>query len=501
MRFVLAWYVPEWRSAFTYERVNMTRYRGAQDIVEEVTRRHDEYLNRISRWQQVVYGESYPAWLKDALINSLLLIPEDSYWAVAKPPLGDWCFPDGLLGMIESPRAAPQIECIPCSWYGQIPILYFFPDLMRSTLRGYKEYQRAEDGAMVFNFGARDEMWWYGGHAVENQIALKGFCFVDMVYRHWMRTQDDTVVAEFYPAVKGATDFAIRARPEQYGMMHMPTFGSATEWWEGWAWKGLTTYAGSLNLASLLEAEKMALSYGDEDFARKCRKWFHEGRKVMEDLLGTHQGYLLFRDMETGQVADDIMANQFDAEWVSRYNGLESVFDPKRFQVGLDAIARANVVDTGAAAFATREGRPLMRAYSNFIPEMFILGMTYMYAGNVELGVEICKRTLDNLYQKQLVAFDWPNWIFMDTGERAYGSDYHQNMIVSSITAALESQAIEQATAEGSLIDGILDAGQRPERLRLDSDPIIRGNHNQAVPDCIPPTLGEVKEFGDDREE
>ena len=479
----------------------MTRYRGAQDIVEEVTRRHDEYLNRISRWQQVVYGESYPAWLKDALINSLLLIPEDSYWAVAKPPLGDWCFPDGLLGMIESPRAAPQIECIPCSWYGQIPILYFFPDLMRSTLRGYKEYQRAEDGAMVFNFGARDEMWWYGGHAVENQIALKGFCFVDMVYRHWMRTQDDTVVAEFYPAVKGATDFAIRARPEQYGMMHMPTFGSATEWWEGWAWKGLTTYAGSLNLASLLEAEKMALSYGDEDFARKCRKWFHEGRKVMEDLLGTHQGYLLFRDMETGQVADDIMANQFDAEWVSRYNGLESVFDPKRFQVGLDAIARANVVDTGAAAFATREGRPLMRAYSNFIPEMFILGMTYMYAGNVELGVEICKRTLDNLYQKQLVAFDWPNWIFMDTGERAYGSDYHQNMIVSSITAALESQAIEQATAEGSLIDGILDAGQRPERLRLDSDPIIRGNHNQAVPDCIPPTLGEVKEFGDDREE
>lgn len=499
IRYALAWYVPQWRSTFTYTRQNIIRYRNADDIVSSINDNHAQLLNRIYRWQDVVYQEpNLPLWLKDSMINSLGLIAEDSYWAVAQPPLGDWCFPDGLYGMIESPRAAPQIECIPCTWYGNIPLVYFFPNLTRSTLRGFKEYQRAEDGAMVFNFGARDEMWWYGDRALENQIALNGFCFVDMVHRQWRCTGDDTVVEEFYPAVRAATIFAQNIRPEVYGMLHMPTFGSATEWWEGWAWEGLTTHAGSLNLTGLLMAERMAEHVGDKPFAVQCRTWFKQARDVMEGEMWLGDTYALFKNMETGKTADDIMSNQFDAEWVSQYGGVESVFDKPRLDRALDRIWESCVVQTGAAAFATKDGEPLMRAYGNFIPEMMILGMTYLYTDQPERGLEIVRRMFDNLYFDQPYVFDWPNWIYMDTGKRAYGSDYYQNMLVWAIPAAINKQAIDEVRQQGSLVNRIILAGSPPQRLKLDSAPIVRGLFDQVVPDYVPPTTGEITDWGEE---
>ena len=51
---------------------------------------------------------------------------------------------DGLFGLNECPRGCPQIECLPCSFYGNIPLVYFFPEAALSTLRGYKAYQFAD---------------------------------------------------------------------------------------------------------------------------------------------------------------------------------------------------------------------------------------------------------------------------------------------------------------------------------------------------------------------
>ena len=54
--------------------------------------------------------------------------------------------------MNECPRGCPDLECIPCDWYGNFPIVYFFPDLNRTTLRIFKEYQRP-DGETAFELG------------------------------------------------------------------------------------------------------------------------------------------------------------------------------------------------------------------------------------------------------------------------------------------------------------------------------------------------------------
>ena len=85
---------------------------------------HAGILGRILAWQQVVYAEqALPVWLRESLVNNLHLIAEDGLWAQARPPIGEWCRPeDGLFGMNECPRGCPQIECIPCSFYGNMPL-------------------------------------------------------------------------------------------------------------------------------------------------------------------------------------------------------------------------------------------------------------------------------------------------------------------------------------------------------------------------------------------
>jgi len=59
------------------------------------------------------------------------------YWADAKLPLGSWWYQGGLFSLVESTVAAGQQSCIPCDWYGHLPLVYFFPDLAWSTLRAY----------------------------------------------------------------------------------------------------------------------------------------------------------------------------------------------------------------------------------------------------------------------------------------------------------------------------------------------------------------------------
>jgi uncharacterized protein (DUF608 family) len=161
-RFVLAWHAPTWKgggyntakAGNTFTHIYAKHTRDARHAAETLAGRHEELLKRVLGWQAVVYAdEALPVWPRDSLVNILYLIPETGLWAHAGPPLPDWVRPeDGLFGMNECPRDCPQIECIPCSFYGNIPLVYFFPELALSTLRGYAGYQDA-DGAPPWIFG------------------------------------------------------------------------------------------------------------------------------------------------------------------------------------------------------------------------------------------------------------------------------------------------------------------------------------------------------------
>lgn len=451
-----------------YTQMYAARYSGAVDIARRMALEHEGLLRRILAWQEVLYtAENYPIWLRDSLVNNLALIPEVSHWFQARPPLGDWTFPEGAFALNESPRGCPQMSCIPCDWYGNHPIVFFFPELALSNLRMFKHYQ-LESGEVPFALGkigdlpdmATPSYWW--------QVSLNGCCYVDLVDRQWMRTGDDAVLQEFYDSVKKCTTFTMELCRGPGGVISMPEIGGM-EWFEFGEFEGMAVHVGGIRLAHLRMVERMAVSMGDDAYARRCRDWLADGTRAMEEEMWTDGYYLNFLDKENGKKSDDVMAYQLDGEWTTAYHGLPGAFRADRVKTALQTIRRCNIALTpnlGAANFSRPDGKPLSAdskvaeygQYAMFTPEVVILGMTSIYAGEKELGLELIRKYWKNLVIRQGHPWDTPNIVRGDNAKRIYGTDYYQNMMLWALPAALAGQDLNQLVACGGLIDRMLHA-------------------------------------------
>jgi uncharacterized protein (DUF608 family) len=492
VRFVLSWYAPvreaqtlDWpgkprpgaaplkyawvgeEPAHFYTHMYAARFRGALDVARKLSAERGELLRRVLSWQAAVYDDtSLPAWLRDSLVNNLALVAETSYWAQPLPPLGDWAFPMGAFALDESPRGCPHMACIPCDWYGTLPITFFFPELARQTLRAFTAYQKP-DGEIPFalgtidlpDFAAPDYSW---------QVSLNGFCYVDLVDRLWQSTGDASVLHEFYPAVKRNTVFSMGLSARSAPAIRMADEGGM-EWFEFGEWAGWTAHAGGLRLAGLLVTERMALAAGDREFAGRCRAWFDEGSRAMEDQMWTGSYYLNYLEPETGKKSDDVMGYQLDGEWTARFHGLPGVFPPKRVETALETIRRCNVALTpeiGAANFARPDAQALDEKaqvafygrYTMFTPELLVLAYTYILAGKAEFGIELARKNWANLVLAQRHAWDTPNMVDGRTGKRHFGTDYGQNMMLWAFPAALAGQDLRACCGPGSLVRRILQA-------------------------------------------
>ncbi len=479
IRFVLGWYAPLWKGegAHCYTHMYAMRYPDSLAVAQRLAREHDTLLKRILSWQQAIYThEKLPVWLREALVNNLYLINEVGMWAAAKPPIGDWCRPeDGLFGMNESPRECPQIECIPCSFYGNIPLVYFFPELALSTLRGYKAYQ-FPDGAAPWIFGGCT-----GRPATEGsemalpvrgyQTTSNGISYADMVDRYWRRTGKDEFLQEFYPSVKRNTVYTVNLNPGPDGVISMPkgnidpaTGDHAMEWVEGEKWFGMTSHVGGLHLAHLKIVERMAEKAGDHEFAEQCRKWFEQGSASMENKMWNDQYYLAYSEPESGKRSDRIFSCQLDGDWIDRFHGLPPVFRPERAKTALKTIREKNsqLSPYGTAFFANPDGTPWEEAgygpYTYFVSEQLMLAMTYIYTGEADFGLEQARRCLYNLVQK---GYTWnqPCIVQAATGERISGYDYYQNMMLWALPAAIESADLREHCAPGGFVSRIIAAG------------------------------------------
>jgi uncharacterized protein (DUF608 family) len=481
IRFVLAWYAPFWKGEGTHCFTHMyaTRYPDSLAVAQLMAHEHVSLLKRVLNWQQAIYThEKLPVWLREALVNNLYLINEVGMWAAAKPPIGDWCRKDdGLFGMNESPRECPQIECIPCSFYGNIPLVYFFPELALSTLRGYKAYQYP-DGAAPWIFGGCTGKVATEGTEMATpvrgyQTTTNGISYADMVDKYWRRTGDDAVLKEFYPSLKQNTIYTMNLNSGPDGVISMPkgnvdpaTGQHATEWVEGEKWYGMTAHVGGLHLAQLKIAARMAEKVGDQEFAAQCRTWFQQGSDSMENKMWAGEYYLAFNEPEAGKRSDRIFSCQLDGDWVNRFHGLPPVFRADRAKTTLRTIREKNsqLSPHGTVFFANPDGTPWEEAgygpYTYFVSEQLMLAMTFIYAGETEFGLEQARRCLFNLIEK---GYTWnqPCIVQAATGERISGYDYYQNMMLWALPAAIENADLHGPCAPGGLVDRMIQAGSK----------------------------------------
>lgn len=487
---ILAWYAPMWigEGPHTFTHMYATRFGNVHAVAELLSRKHDEILSRVLAWQQVVYSEdSLPLWLRDSLINILYLFPVNSFWAAARPPVGPWCKPeDGLFGLLDGIVEDPAIEPIPDTFYANAPLVYFFPDLALSTLRGYKAYQFA-NGAAVWIWGGVVGAA-VGGYEMTAgtemamptpgyQTTTNGPCFVDMIDRYLQRTGDRRVLDEFYSSAKRNTIYTMQLRSEDgaEGIISVPRnnvdpenpalpAGYHLEWFEVILWFGMTSHVGGIHLANLKMMERMADRIGDGDFARQCRSWFDAGSGAMEGKLWAGSYYLAYSDEKMGKKSNDVFAYQLDGEWMTRFHGLGGVFRPDRIQPTLRTIKKACIDPWkfGAVNLARPDGS-LSEGVGYgpnafFVPEVYMLAMTYMFAGERHTGLELARSCVYSLNVQNLLTWDQPNLLRADTGDLLFGSHYVQNMMLWALPAALENKDIAAFCASGGMVDRILKA-------------------------------------------
>ena len=488
-RIVLAWHAPHWRAggAPSHEATDLhthmyaKHYPSAAATAEFIHQHHDSLLKRVITWQEAIYTDpGTPGWLADALINHLYLIPEDSVWGQAVAPIGNWCKEgDGLFGLCECPRGCPQIECIPCSFYGNIPLVYFFPDAALSTLRGYKAYQFPDgrppwiSGGVTANGPDNHPPYGLARPDTGYQTVLNGACYIVMADRYWRTRKDDDFLREFWDSLKRCNDFSMNLRPA-YGLsqvMAMPTPGTDgyslgdTEWFEAPepGWKGYVTHAGAVRMAQVQIMRRMAESMGDAAYIAQCDEWLAAGARVLEEQLwaGTH--YRNFIEPETGQCSDLIFGYQLDGQWIADWHGVPGVFPPERIATTLDTLRKVNcsLSQSGAVNYANPDGTPAKvggyGTFSYFTPELYMLAMTFVYGGQREFGLDLLKRCLANLVRWGYV-WDAPNTFRgdVDSGQRAFGADYYQNMMLWGVPAALRGEDLTGPCQPGGLVAKVI---------------------------------------------
>jgi uncharacterized protein (DUF608 family) len=241
------------------------------------------------------------------------------------------------------------------------------------------------------------------------------------------------------------------------------------EWCEGEPWYGMNPHVGGLHLAQLRIAERMAEKVGDKEFAEQCRKWCKSGSESLENKTWVGEYYLAYWDPDIGKRSEAIFSCQLDGDWIAQSHGLSPVFRPDRGKVTLRTIARTSLrlSSSGAVFLCNPDATPLKddnfygrrpNPYANYPPEQLMLAMTYMYAGEVDFGLEQARRCMHNLMVR---GYTWNQPGVLNDGERYSGYDYYFNMMLWALPAAVEGRDLGGPCAPGGLAERVLEAAKK----------------------------------------
>ena len=140
----------------------------------------------------------------------------------------------------------------------------------------------------------------------------------------------------------------------------------------------------------------------------------------------------------------------------------EGVFKPERVTEALKTIKQTCFNEmVGAVSFSARDRTQELTTYGIFPAETLILGMTYMYKGDMKSGMKVCFDCMNNLVLRQGKCWDMPNMVNADTGEVRFGTDYYQMMMLWAVPAAIEGKGISEFCAPDGFVDRILQAGMQ----------------------------------------
>jgi non-lysosomal glucosylceramidase len=168
---VLAWHFPNRPHAGRRVGNYYTKlYRDADAVADTTMARLADIQRAVLQWQQLCFDNSLPAWLQDAMPNSVAMLAKTGIW-----------LEDGRWRQWES-FSCPTVDPMHIEFYRSLPYALLFPELEESILRGFASTRRS-DGCITEHLGLA------GRPMGDGDTRILGDCastFILDTYKHYL---------------------------------------------------------------------------------------------------------------------------------------------------------------------------------------------------------------------------------------------------------------------------------------------------------------------------
>lgn len=321
--FQLAWYYPEvvhglsdrgWTTR-GYEYVN--HWPDAAAVVREAQARHDELRERSLRFHETFYAGNLPYWLLDR-INSQIGILRSStvFWGA-----------DGFFGGWEGCNRGGGCCSGNCAhvWHYAQSHARLFPAIARQMR--HQALTAEQDGGIPFRLPG-------GNVACDSQTGE-----VLEAYREHLTSADDVWLKAHWPAIRQAMEYTVRRwDPDEDGVLAGAQHNTLDV-----DLGGSTSWLGSMYLAALRAAAKMADLMGEGEAARRYLAIEAQGAKTQNETLWNGEYYIQLPDPEPRRdYGNGCHIDQVLGQWWAHQLDLGWVYPEERVRTALGNLLRHN---------------------------------------------------------------------------------------------------------------------------------------------------------------
>ena len=318
----------------------------------------------IDDWQRpIISDESKPAWYRAMLFNELYyLVDGGTFWENGEV---------GKVAGASSRHHFSYLECFDYPYYSTLDVRFYaswallklWPELEKEEMRqfadtvplDYKQVHqigwdhtlalRKVSGALPHDLGSpiEDPIRRVNQYNWQNVTVWKDLNskFVLQVYRDFALTGEIDLgfLRYCWPAVKAALDYLKKFDTQGDGLPQNE--GIPDQTYDNWRMRGTSAYRGSLWLASLKAAVKMAGTLGDEATAKKYQEWYDKAQPVFVQELWNGQYFNYDRG---SPYKSNIMADQLVGQWWASLCGLGELVPKEMTRKSLETIFKFNVL-------------------------------------------------------------------------------------------------------------------------------------------------------------
>ena len=436
----LAWNFPEWTSSDGERlRHHYAKHADAGAVMAAALPQAKQLEERVIAWQEKIYSSNVPGLLKDAVINSLYILPRNSWW-----------INDGRFFQSESFTGCPITETFVCRFNGSFPVALMWPGLEKATMQTVAAAQ-ADSGEIPFGFGSpagSRSPYFHVQHPIVSSE------FVLTAWRNYKLTSDPSFL--MYDRVQKALRYAMTLDKDGDGLVNEDPGSEkgfpANQYYDIWPWWGTSAYTGSIWLAALRAGEEIAKLQNDQPFADELRGWFERGRASFEEKLWTGDAayYGLYNDPAGKRKSDTLLANGLCGQWFAYAAGLGDLLPKDRIDSHISAVLRLNAAATpyGTVNGVTPEGKP-----DTTFPDhsaVLTIGETWnfcamaAFAGKTAEAISLFEKSYANILLNQRTPWNIPWSLDPKTGAIKWGINYYSNPCVWTLFQALAPEPYKQ---------------------------------------------------------